>query len=117
MAAKVKCSISSIPQWQHAVYVPPHYMIYILIKCIYELITEQSLENNKHGIMFPYVVHVACSMGLAHIFHTAHYIFHVKYIYPDSKVHGANQGPIWGRQDPGGPHVVPMNIVIWVDIL
>ena len=22
-----------------------------------------------------------------------------------SKVHGANMGPIWGRQDPGGPHV------------
>ena len=21
----------------------------------------------------------------------------------DSKVHGANMGPIWGRQDPGGP--------------
>ena len=24
---------------------------------------------------------------------------------PNSKVHGANMGPIWGRQDPGGPHV------------
>ena len=35
--------------------------------------------------------------------------------YPDSKVHGANTGPIWGRQDPGGPHVGPMNFVIWVD--
>ena len=23
-------------------------------------------------------------------------------------------GPIWGRQDPGGPHVGPMNFVIWV---
>ena len=34
--------------------------------------------------------------------------------YPDSKVHGANMGPIWGRQDPGGPHVGPMNFVIWV---
>ena len=22
-------------------------------------------------------------------------------------------GPIWGRQDPGGPHVGPMNFVIW----
>ena len=28
---------------------------------------------------------------------------------PDSKVHGANMGPIWGRQDPGGPLVGPMN--------
>ena len=32
---------------------------------------------------------------------------------PDSKLHGANMGPIWGRQDPGGPHVGPMNFVIW----
>ena len=23
-------------------------------------------------------------------------------------------GPIWGRQDPGGPHVGPMDFVIWV---
>ena len=27
------------------------------------------------------------------------------YIYPDSKVHGVNMGPTWGRQDPGAPHV------------
>ena len=33
--------------------------------------------------------------------------------YPDSKVHGANMGPIWGRQDPGGPHVGPINLSIW----
>ena len=32
---------------------------------------------------------------------------------PDIKVHGANMGPIWGRQDPGGPHVGPMNFAIW----
>ena len=32
---------------------------------------------------------------------------------PDSKVHGANMGPIWGRQDPGGPYVGPMNFAIW----
>ena len=32
---------------------------------------------------------------------------------PDSKVHGANMGPIWGRLDPGGPHVGPMNLAFW----
>ena len=32
---------------------------------------------------------------------------------PDSKVHGANMGPIWGRQDPGGAYVGPMNFAIW----
>ena len=31
---------------------------------------------------------------------------------PDSKVHGANMGPIWGRQGPDGPHVGPMKFVI-----
>ena len=31
---------------------------------------------------------------------------------PDIKVHGANMGPIWGRQDPGGPHIGPMNFAI-----
>ena len=32
---------------------------------------------------------------------------------PVSKVHGANMGPIWDRQDPCGPHVGPVNFAIW----
>ena len=32
---------------------------------------------------------------------------------PDSKVHGANMGPIWGRQDPGECHVGPMSFASW----
>ena len=32
---------------------------------------------------------------------------------PDSKVHRANMGPIWGRQVPGGSHVGPMNFAFW----
>ena len=35
-------------------------------------------------------------------------------IYSDSRVHGANMGSIWGRKNPGVPHVGPMNFVIWV---
>ena len=34
-------------------------------------------------------------------------------VMPDSKVHGANMGPTWGRQDPGGPHVGHVNLAIW----
>ena len=30
---------------------------------------------------------------------------------PDSKLHGANVEPIWGRQDPGGLHVG--HLAIW----
>ena len=33
--------------------------------------------------------------------------------HPDSKIHEAKMGLIWGRQDPGGPHVGPMNLAIW----
>ena len=33
--------------------------------------------------------------------------------YTDCKIHGANMGPIWGLQDPGGPHGGPMNLAIW----
>ena len=36
---------------------------------------------------------------------------------PDSKVQVANMGPIWGRQDPGGPHVGSMNFAIWDKLL
>ena len=32
---------------------------------------------------------------------------------PDKKVYGANMGTTWGRQDPGGPHVSPMNLATW----
>ena len=31
----------------------------------------------------------------------------------DSKIHGAKMGLIWGRQDPGVPHVGRMNFAIW----
>ena len=41
-------------------------------------------------------------------------LWHVVSNFPDSKVHGANMGPIWGWQDPGGPHDGPMNFAIWV---
>ena len=34
----------------------------------------------------------------------------------ESKVHRANMGPTWGRQDPGGPHVGHLNLAIWDSI-
>ena len=33
---------------------------------------------------------------------------------PNNKVHGANMGPICGRQDAGGPHVGPMNFANFI---
>ena len=37
-----------------------------------------------------------------------------QWLNPGSKVHGANVGPTWGRQDQGGPHVGHMSFAIWV---
>ena len=37
---------------------------------------------------------------------------HLSVKIPDSKVHGANMGPIWVLSAPGGPHVGPMNLAI-----
>ena len=37
--------------------------------------------------------------------------------YPDSKVHGANMGPIWVLSAPDGPHVGPMNFAIRVCLI
>ena len=31
--------------------------------------------------------------------------------FPDSKVHGANMGPTWGRQNPGGPMLAPWTLL------
>ena len=38
----------------------------------------------------------------------------ILHTYLENKVPRANMGPIWGRQGPGGPHVGPLNFVIWV---
>ena len=32
-------------------------------------------------------------------------VIFAQYDIPHSKVHGANMGPIWGRQGPGWPHI------------
>ena len=59
--------------------------------------------------------HSLSSQGLMMITTKQHSLRHTS--TPDSKVNGANMGPIWGRQDPGGPHVGPMNFAIWDEAL
>ena len=44
----------------------------------------------------------------------SHWELKNQYDYRDNKVHGANMGPIWGWQDPGGPHVGHVNLALWV---
>ena len=38
-------------------------------------------------------------------------------VHPWQQGSWGQHGPIWGRQDPGGPHVGPMNIAIWDGLL
>ena len=38
----------------------------------------------------------------------------LKWLYPESKVHGTNMGPTWALSAPDGPYVGPMNLVIRV---
>ena len=40
--------------------------------------------------------------------------FFYAYTSPDSKVHETYMSPTWGRQDPGGSPVGPMNLAIRV---
>ena len=56
--------------------------------------------------------HLECTMAVTEA-HTSIIMYEAAHGIPDSKVHGINMGPIWGRQDPGGPHVGPMDLAIW----
>ena len=60
---------------------------------------------------------IVLMLGLANVLLMFCFICIILYHLPESKVHGANTGPIWGRQDPGGPHVGPMKFALWASLL
>ena len=64
-------------------------------------------------IYFAWHIARGCSLTCRSVFSELWLLYYIGEYIPDSKVHLANMGPIWGRQDPGGPHVGPMNFVIW----
>ena len=66
----------------------------------------KSLHQSLPDYRFP-----GCSNNSENMLRPRHKTVHLN-VFPDSKVHWTNMGHIWGRQDPGGPHVGPMNI--WV---
>ena len=55
--------------------------------------------------------------GYVYTEHDVRHNLTTQYACPDSKVHGANTGPTWGRQGPGVPHVGCMNLAFWVDAI
>ena len=74
-------------------------------------ITTRSLWIRRSSVLVPFLIIPAAYDNSGIIFNLLHNKI------PDSKVHGANMGPIWGRQDPCGPHVGPMNFVIGDNII
>ena len=66
--------------------------------------------NHVLGILKHVSIHACFYIDVLHLFS----FFDTLICFPDSKVNGANMGSIWGQQDPGGPHVGPINFVIWV---
>ena len=76
----------------HSQHIIPNQRIYI---CFYTVYVTCSVESSYHGRMGQWINFC---------------------VYPNSKVHGANMGPTWGRQGPGRPHVGPMNLVIWARV-
>ena len=71
--------------------------------------------SNKIIIVYSYSVYLRHSFFIIILYILSFFTgVGVFKIYSDSKIHGANMGPIWGRQDPGGPHAGPMNFANWV---
>ena len=65
-------------------------------ECTYFLLLFRGMRANAHGKHTTKHDTYACFVGYT----------------PDSKVHRANRGPIWGRQDQGGPRGGPISFAI-----
>ena len=73
-----------------------------------------SILLKKSSEKVPHSSHVRLRYGGVFCEFSVWFMFFTNYCNaPDSKVHGVNMGPIWGQQDPDGPHVDPMNFAIW----
>ena len=95
---------TGLQQVKHVTKHLPLYEASCALRCnirdgLHDIRAQQSLKQPWWHLTIPHRPH-QCLAGL-----TSH--------HADSKVHGANMGPIWGWQDPDGPHVGPMNFAIW----
>ena len=129
-SSKKKHLKMSSGKWRQICLVPNvliHRRIFLNVSCYPTLLTRSPSSYisyppppgwNCHHTQFPSVRHVALRYDhryrstrlSAEILEKLRICF-----YPDSKFHGCDKGPTWGRQDPGGPHVGSMNLAILVD--
>ena len=79
----------------------------------YELVTQggrgRNTEDDKRDIVISEYLQNMYHVSSSNMITIANNVFAG---FPDSKVHGANMGPIWGRQEPGEPFFGPMNLAI-----
>ena len=76
---------------------------------IHNMVNFLQNTHNRHVIAHTWGQDI-CEFQISSVFSSGTAVL---YAIPDNKVHGANIGPIWDRQDPDGPHVGPMNFAIW----
>ena len=64
--------------------------------------SQKRIYGNWHA--YKDLGHLKSIIGNGNIYSMCNLCLILNHGYPDSKVHGVNVGPIWGRQDPGWPH-------------
>ena len=80
------------------------------VKYVYHKVPVKDIRNPGQSSK----VHCAVIYIISKSYRYWHTKMQLTDVFPDGKVHGANMGPTWGRQDPGGPHIGPMNLASWV---
>ena len=63
--------------------------------------------------MLKYLVYAISALTKLHFNSDSPFVLGADWNIPGSKVHVANMGPTWGRQDTGASRVGPMNLAIW----
>ena len=99
------CSVASV-MWQSTESIIPKIAVNLVWTCVWRL-NFKKYNDISPGPMRQGILGYGWLSTSPTWNNSCHYL-------PDSKVHGANMGPIWGWHDPGGPHVVPMNFAICV---
>ena len=79
---------------------------------LFDIATFNTFSETDHQISQTFI-RICISYQMINVYQLFELIQFRKHHIPDSVVHGADMGPIWGRQDPGGPYVGPMNFAIW----
>ena len=70
---------------------------YLLIKPLFWLTLKMPMDQNLFSTLFCRMIQISAVD-----------------LFPDNQIYGVNKGPTWILPAPDGPHVGPMNLVIWV---